>query len=234
VNKHQGFTLIELLIASSILMMILLLGTYSYSLFADKWNKQLGHVNKVVQQVRTLTLLDQLLDGVVPLVLNENAVRGFYFNGAATQLTAISLNGIIRSAQPVVFRLSTETQINGTQQIWYEEAGLKNLLILTEKQAIPFDEPLLLLKNLTQTQFSYFGWESFEVKSQAAFENDTSKRPIWLSNYDGQTRQLQPEKLALMLLFKKTQKETQAQTQVNLNSRYTQNSELLLRDFEGG
>jgi prepilin-type N-terminal cleavage/methylation domain-containing protein len=231
-SKQQGFTLIELLIASSILMMILLLGTYSYSLFADKWNKQLGHVNEVVQQVRTLTLLDQLLDGIVPLVLNENAVNGFYFNGAATQLTAISLNGIIRSAQPVVFRLSTETQNNGTQQIWYEEAGLKNLLILTEKQQIPFDEPLLLLENLTQTQFSYFGWESFDVKSQAAFENDISKRPIWLSNYDGQTRQLQPEKLALVLRFKQTQK--QAQAQVNLNSRYTQNSEILLRDFEGG
>ena len=219
-------------------MMILLLGTYSYSLFADKWHKQLGHVNDVVQQVRTLTLLDQLLDGIVPLVLNENAVSGFYFNGAATQLTAISLNGIIRSAQPVVFRLSTKTQINGSQQIWYEEAGLKNLLILTEKQAIPFDEPLLLLENLTQTQFNYFGWESFAVKSQAAFENDISKRPIWLSNYDGQTRQLQPEKLALILQFKQTktqtQKNTQAQAQVNLNSRYTQNSELLLRDFEGG
>jgi hypothetical protein len=131
----------------------------------------------------------------------------------------------------VVFRLSTETQNNGTQRIWYEEAGLQNLLILTEKQQIPFDDPLLLLENLTQTQFNYFGWESFEVKSQAAFENDTSKRPTWLSNYNGQTRQLQPEKLALMLRFK--QEKAQTQAQVNLNSRYTQNSEILLSNFEG-
>ena len=225
-NKQQGFTLIELLIASSILMMIVLLGTYSYSLFADKWNKQLGHVNEVVQQVRTLTLLDQLLDGVVPLVLNDNNYKSFYFDGTETQLTAISLNGIIRSAEPVVFRLSTETLINGSQRVWYEEAGLQNLLILSEKQQLPFDAPLLLLENLAQIQFSYFGWESFEVKSQAAFENDISKGRVWFSNYNGQTRQLQPEKLSMKLQFQ--------QAQVNLHSRFTQNSEMLLRDFEGG
>lgn len=221
-KKTQGFTLIELLIASSILVMIMLVGTYSYSLFADKWNKQLGHVNEVAEQIRTVTLLDQLLDGVVPLVLNENNTNGFYFDGSADELKAISLNGIVRSDEPVIFRLSLDTLINGTKQIWYEEASVQDILLLSAKQSIPFDEPLLLLDNLMQAQFSYFGWQNFEIKSQAAFENDLSKRPYWQPSYQGHVQQLHPEKLSLNIKF--------VDAQLSLNSRYTRNSEVLLRE----
>jgi prepilin-type N-terminal cleavage/methylation domain-containing protein len=223
-KKTQGFTLIELLIASSILVMIMLVGTYSYSLFADKWNKQLGHVNEVAEQIRKVTLLDQLLDGIVPLVLTENNTNGFYFDGSADELKAISLNGIIRSDEAVIFRLSLDTLINGTKQIWYQEASVQDTLLLSAKQSIPFDEPLLLLGNLTQAQFSYFGWQNFEVKSQAAFENDLSKRPSWQPNYQGHVQQLHPEKLLLNLQF--------VDAQLSLNSRYTKNSEILLREFD--
>lgn len=223
-KKTQGFTLIELLIASSILVMIMLVGTYSYSLFADKWNKQLGHVNEVAEQIRTVTLLDQLLDGVVPLVLSENNTHGFYFHGSANELKAISLNGVVRSDEPVIFKLSLDTLINGTKQIWYEEASVQDILLLSAKQSISFDEPMLLLDNLTQAQFSYFGWQNFEIKSQAAFENDPSKRPYWQPNYQGHVQQLHPEKLSLNIQF--------VDAQVSLNSRYTKNSEVLLRESD--
>tara|TARA_R110000868_G_scaffold317544_5_gene578381 strand:+ start:487 stop:1167 length:681 start_codon:yes stop_codon:yes gene_type:complete len=225
-KKQQGFTLVELLISSTILTMILLVGTYSYSLFADKWNKKLGHVNKVAEQVRTLSLLDRLLDGIVPLVIFQKDSKGFYFQGSAQQLTAISQNGFINTQGAVVFQLYLQTSIDGAKKLWYQEASLNGLLLLSTQQTIPFGEPLLLIDKITDLQFNYFGWQSLDVKSEAAFTNDPTKEKDWFTQYAGFERQLQPEKLSLTINVE--------DMQFSLLSLFSQNSESLLRDFDGG
>lgn len=221
----KGFTLIELLIASTILSMVLLVGTYGYSLFADKWNKQLGHVNSVIQQVRAITLVDQLLDGIVPLALNEKNNMGFYFSGSKNRLTAISQNGILSKDSPVAFQLWMQEQINGDKGLWYREADLTNQLILASTQDILFGEPLLIVNSLKDVTFSYFGWRNFELKSQVAFQQDLSKSKQWFENYQGMDSQLQPEKIKLRLEFLKNE--------ISLISLFTENSEAYLSETEG-
>jgi len=206
--------------------MILLVGTYSYSLFADKWNKKLGHVDEVTEQVRTLSLLDRLLDGIVPLVIFQENTKGFYFQGSTQRLTAISQKGLIDTQGPVVFSLYLETSLEGSKKLWYQEASLNTLLLLSNKQSISFDEPLLLLNKITALQFSYFGWQSLDVKSETALTHDKAISKHWYTQYDGFERQLQPEKLSLNIDIEGKP--------FSLLSVFSQNSEALLRDFDGG
>ncbi|MDN4503139.1 hypothetical protein QX776_12055 [Alteromonadaceae bacterium BrNp21-10] len=173
-----------------------------------------------------MTLLDHLLDGIVPLALFPENTKGFYFKGEKNTLTAISQNGMFSINDPVVFRLRLESQKDGTLSLWYEEASLDNLLITNAQQNIPFKTSIQLLKGLHSFEFSYYGWQSFDIKSQAAFEFDASKTRRWYAQYQGMQAQLHPEKLRLLLKL--------PQGQIELISHFTQNSETLMSNMEGG
>jgi prepilin-type N-terminal cleavage/methylation domain-containing protein len=226
-KTHQnGFTLIELMIASTILIMVMLLGTYAYSLFAQKWDKQLGNVNQALRQVKELTLVNNLLDGIVPLALfNERQDPGFYFIGNQQSLTAISLSGLVNQDEPVVFNLSLQQQ-NGKNVLLYREAPTTTNLILSIEQQINYQHELILLDGLKNLSFSYFGWPSFDVKSENSF-NPSNRDPStrWSAEYNGQDSRLHPEKLRLSLSLK--------DGQITINSQFTQYSEMLFRNFEG-
>ena len=86
--------------------------------------------------------------------------------------------------------------------------------------------PLLLLGGLQKLNFNFWGWQSFDVKSEANFQNDSSVSQQWFTQYSGFESQLQPEKLRLSLEFE--------QRGIMLISEYTQNSEVFLREHDGG
>lgn len=224
--KHSGFTLIELMIASTILIMVMLVGTYAYGLFASKWDKQLGNVNQAMGQIKELTLINHLLDGIVPLALfTERQAPGFYFIGGQESLTAISLSGLVNQNEPVVFNLSIQVQ-NGVNVLLYREAPTTTNLILSIEQPIDYQHELRLLVGVESLMFSYFGWPSFDVKSAANF-NPTARGPsaVWFEQYNGQVSSLHPEKLKLNLSFENGL--------ISMLSQYTQDSEMLLRNYEG-
>ena len=226
-KKHtKGFTLVELMIASTILIMVMLVGTYAYSLFAKKWDEQLGNVNQAMWQIKELTLINSLLDGIVPLALfNQREGKGFYFIGEQQSLIAISLQGLVNQDQPVVFSLSLQLQGNENVLI-YREASTSTNLILNTQQQIRYQHQLVLLKGLKNINFDYFGWPSFAVKARNSFEpSSRGPRASWYKKYNGQDAGLHPEKLTLSLGL--------VNGDIYFSSQFTQNSEILLQSYEG-
>ncbi|MGJ8680089.1 PilW family protein [Paraglaciecola sp.] len=223
---QRGFTLIELMIASMILIVVMLVGTYSYSLFSDKWDKQLGNVEQAVNRVKDLSLLNSLLDGVVPLALfNGQKGNGFYFHGEQQTLTAVSLNGLFVQDAPVVFSLSMQ-QINGKNVLLYQETSTTNSLLLKADDVVEFTHSKTLLPGLISAEFTYYGWPSWESKRTFNFTKDLAAFKLgWFDSYEGIITGLHPEKLSLALNFENGS--------LHLNSQYLLNSELLLSEPEG-
>jgi hypothetical protein len=213
------------MIASTILIMVMLVGTYAYSLFATQWDKQLGNVNQAMTQIKQLTLINHLLDGIVPLALfEERQDPGFYFIGEEQSITAISLAGLVNHNEPVVFTLSL-VERDGNPLLLYREAPTTANLILSIDQTIDYQHELALLVGLDGLSFRYFGWPSFVAKSAANYNpSSRSARAGWSASFNGQSRSLHPEKLTLNLRIENGQ--------IKLHSQFTQDSEILLRKFE--
>jgi len=195
---QAGFTLVELLIATTLLSMILFVGSYSYSLFANRWDKELGDFSANIKDVRAMQLLQTVLDGIVPVVVVDEGKPGFYFSGKKQVLTSVSSNGLFDDEFPVVFEISAEQSGPGRMTVIYREASTQDLLLTANGQNIAFNHSITLLDDVAEWRFTYQGWESFEAKSSAKFLNQRvpAKLPSF-EEYSGQVRQLVPEVIAL-------------------------------------
>lgn len=225
--RQSGFTLIELLIASTILIFILLVGSFSFSLFANNWDKKLSHFEQRASEVRDLNLLNNVLDGIVPLALFQGDTPGFYFVGREKSLQAISLNGIFNLDVPVTFLLSFETLPDGKTQLHYRESPVDSQLILNVEQTVGYLNEWTLLVDVTEVSFNYYGWKDlgFKAQNRNLALNNGNLGPKWSASFSGEKRQLMPERIELAIGFDGRS--------IIIQSQLQQNAELFFSGMNG-
>lgn len=215
--KQQGFTLIELLIATSLLSMVIYLGTFSYGLFAQGWSTRLNGFNQTANQTRNLILFRNVLQGTVPLVVeNKDRQSAIFFNGESQQLTGISLNGIFESDSPVVYQLVYDPD---SSNLFYSEVSTRKTLLTEFEQPVVFDRHFVLFENLADSSFEYFGWPSFNDKLNVSSADNESRQPAWFTQYSGDSRKILPDIIKITLRYQDG-REDQLQSQTSQASHY--------------
>lgn len=196
-QRDHGFTLIELMISITILSLLLFTGTYSYSMMAERWNKELGQFSKLQKNAKHLSVLQGVLEGVNSLVVIDNEKEpSFFFIGGEDSLLAVSRSGLFSNEYPEIFRLTSVNKENGLIDLVYQSLSTENFLLLGTEQEINFEKKLILFKNLDKVNFSYLGWPSLTHKINAS-ENKTKQQ--WFSHYSGIDNQLMPQQLSVTL-----------------------------------
>lgn len=195
-KSNKGFTLIELMISVSILSLLLFLGSYSYQLLSNRWQKDLGDFSQTMQVTKNLTLATQVLDGLFPFVVNEqsseNVAPAVLFVGKKHTLFSATRAGLFDDEYPEVFRISVIEKENGKYRVDYQSRSTRNLLLLTTQQEFEFQHHITLFDDLDDVQFEYYGWNGFVERSDAP---ETGENATWRSEYSGIDNQLMPEKV---------------------------------------
>ena len=221
-KRHQGFTLVELMISTTVLIMVMMVGTYGYSLFTRNWERHTGLVDSQFENAKDLARINKVLDSVVPLVIyGESEFGAFFFKGKVSEVTAISATGMFTSGGPVVFSLAFEEQ-EGEGSLLYKELPITSQLITSAEQNINYQYQTRLLKGVDKAEFSYLGWANFDAKIDFKFNpQGAPKMRNWQPSYLSHQTRLHPEKLRVRF--------TIADESVELFSTYLQDSEKLLR-----
>ncbi|WP_281556952.1 prepilin-type N-terminal cleavage/methylation domain-containing protein [Thalassomonas sp. RHCl1] len=198
-KRSQGFTLIELLIVTSILSMLMFVGTYSYSLFTGKWQEDIGQFALVNREASNFQRLDIILSNIMPFVVRKDDEQpGFFFIGGKESLFAITHDGLFSQASAEAFRLSAVKREDDKYALIYQAKPLHALTINTASQSIDFSDKITLFDGLDKIEFQYFGWTSFVERSGANTGKNASK-PQWFTIFSGLDNQTFPEKLTLSL-----------------------------------
>jgi hypothetical protein len=187
----MGFTLIELLLSLSIMMLVLITSMYGYRLYVDAWGRRLSNVEQSFELYQKLYLVSGALKGVTPYLVRDQSLDrfGFYFLGRSEGFTAVTHNPVFNPGYPAVIRVFRETDANGNYQLVYEEASLKNSLLISADQELPFAHRTIILENITTLKFRYYGVDG--ERNSEMFEGTRSKS--WLQSYDGMEIIYQPE-----------------------------------------
>ncbi|MDT0602814.1 prepilin-type N-terminal cleavage/methylation domain-containing protein [Thalassotalea castellviae] len=194
----KGFTLIELMIAISILSLLLLTGSYTYSLMSSRWSKELGNFAIAEKNAKHIELTQRLLEGIQSfIVVNPQKKPFFFFIGHNTSLLAVSQSGFFANEVSEIFRLSAVEKSSGLFDLVYQSKSTQNLLLKGTEQIIEFDQSLVLFSDLTQISFEYFGWRNIDEKTN---DEQNNFAPFWQQSYSGIDKQYMPEKLTLTLV----------------------------------
>lgn len=197
-NSSSGFTLIELMIAIVILSLLLFTGSYSYSLMAERWNKELGHFSSSAQMSKHLELTQKLIEGIQShIVVDKNKTPYFFFIGHQSSLLAVSQAGLFSGNYPEVFRLTAVEKEDGLVDLVYQASSSENIMLKGTEQSIIFTKTLVLFADVEEIFFEYYGWGHYNEKTND--ENNKFKES-WHSNYSGIDRQYMPSKLRLTII----------------------------------
>jgi len=198
-NTQHGFTLIELLIVTTILSLLMFTGSYTYSLFTNKWQSELGQFANSNQRTMGFHRLQTLLTNISPqIILTDDNQPAFYFVGTADSLLAITHDGLFSQSSTEAFLLSSIKTEDGKFKLLYQAKSLADTTILNESQEIEFKQQLILAEQMDDIKFQYFGWSSFQDKKRPVTENFTEQSK-WFTSYSGIDRQLTPEKIEVKL-----------------------------------
>lgn len=202
-KSQKAFTLIELLLAMSIMFMLLVLTATAFQLYNNYGQRSLSAIERSFQQFRHRELLLTSLQSTIPYMVTQKQRFGFYFLGRENGFTAVTANPVFDVDYPAVIRVFKERTEEGKFNLVYEEASLRSVTLLDAEQNLPFKQRLVLLQNLPQINFAYFGWQDNIQKSQATDVEQSMFGPMpeqqWFSEYDGIVAQIHPEKIQLQL-----------------------------------
>jgi len=198
--KVRGFTLIELLIALTIFGMVIGIATYGYSLFSRHWEGRLGHFQQAQNQYQRLDLVVAALENTLPYVVRGPAgAPGFYFLGREEGLTLVTMSPIFSAGDLAVIRVFREPAGNGKWNLLYEEAPLKGVQLRLASQTLPFQHRMIVLRDLPDLTFSYFGWRSIEKRMAVADAPELGYMPEWSSEFDGLVLNVHPQRIAIRI-----------------------------------
>jgi prepilin-type N-terminal cleavage/methylation domain-containing protein len=198
--KVRGFTLIELLIALAIFGMVIGIATYGYSLFARSWEGRLGHFQQAQDQYQRLDLVVAALENTLPYVVRgPTGAPGFYFLGREEGLTLVTMSPIFSAGNLAVVRVFREPAGDGRWNLLYEEAPLKGVQLRLASQTLPFQHRMVVLRDVPDLEFSYFGWRSIEKRMAAADAPELGYLPEWSSEFDGLELNVHPQRIAIRI-----------------------------------
>lgn len=199
--KVTGFTLVELLIATSILLLLVVSVSYSYSLFNEHWNRRLSKIEQQFSAYKSLDLVATAIRNTsvfyvsAELKQGRNNNSGFYFLGRDEGFTAVTNNSVAKAGQLAVFRLFRENDENGTLRLVYEEALLEQAPLVVANQPLDFSFRTVLATGIPVLSFSYYGDDSAIVPL-----DDISVVPKkWFVEYDGMALNNQPEVIRITI-----------------------------------
>ena len=190
-RRNAGFTLIELLISISLLSMIMLLASWSFSIFIERWEGRLGNFSRAVSESKDFILLNNVISTVLPHVVEKENNLGYYFISNEKSLKAVSQNGIFYTSSPVFFKLSVEKQPSGEQYLLYQEGPLLGQVSLDRQLAYSHEK--VLIDNAKNIHFQVYSWQSFDEKIDS--ENpvvNSNKKPQWLTQYNAWQSRIMP------------------------------------------
>lgn len=198
-RQLRGFTLIELLISITILALVIGIATFSFSLFSRNWDGPKSNFERASGQLQRLDLLSRALSDAIPwLVRDDDGELGFYFLGRDEGLTLVTGSPIYAVGSPAVIRVFRESQGLGRWRLVYEEASLQQVLLRRSSQTLPFNRRLVVVDNLGEIGFSYFGWGSAQQRLLGD-EPGSGFAAQWWADYDGLVRVQQPQRIAIKL-----------------------------------
>lgn len=194
-KRSRGFTLVELLISMTILSMIMLLGSWSFSLFTSKWEGRLGHFSQSVSQAKDLILLSDIVSSIIPYVYLSSNKPVYYFSATPTELYGVTQSAIFHPESPVAFKMTVETNDDASKYLLYQEAKLG---VISSKQGINYTHEKVLVEQAEDIHFAIYGWESVDKKM--ASEDPLSAqglKPLWREQYDSSESSLMPISVAI-------------------------------------
>jgi len=196
----RGFTLVELLVALAIFGMVIGIATYGYSLFTRDWDGRFGRFENARAQYQRLDLVVSALENTLPYVVRDDAGRpGFYFLGREEGLTLVTMNPVFSVESLAVIRVFREPSGPGKWNLLYEEAPLTGVQLRQGSQILPFQHRMIVLRDVADLEFGYYGWRSLEMRSEAADAPELDYKPEWLPEYDGLALRMHPERIAIRL-----------------------------------
>jgi prepilin-type N-terminal cleavage/methylation domain-containing protein len=196
----KGFTLIELLIALAIFGMVVGIATYGYSLFSQHWDGRVGRFQEAQHGYQRLDLVVAALENTLPYVVRDDKGEGgFYFLGRDEGLTLVTSSPVFGAGAPAVIRVFRERNASGRWNLLYEEASLAGVQLRLASQTLPFAHRMVVLRDVPDLEFAYFGWETLEQKHLAANEPELGYAPKWMTETDGLTTRVHPQRIALRL-----------------------------------
>ncbi len=194
--KQRGFTLIEMLISATLLMIVMGTAMYGYQLYIQYWHKEEAQQSIQFDSYRNSDLFYTALRGIVPYAVQRNQVYAFYFLGRDDGFTAVTQSPIFNPGALAVIRVFRESLGQGGFQLVYEEASLRNILLMDAEQELPFSHRLVITKKLPQLSFQY-QQTSHEVND--AFPDQLVRVRKWLPEFDGLLLGTHPTKIQLTI-----------------------------------
>ena len=197
-NYNQGFTLIELLISVSILSLLLLVGSFSYSLLAENWQDVTKNFDKTERDSRALNHLRSVLSGILPYVVYEEPIIKkpvLFFTGNERRILSVTHSGLFNEKRTELFRIEATVNANGKLDLLYFSSTLLQPIIYAD-QIIELEKELVLIRNLDNVSFQYLGWDNYQNKYQ---EPENYIPPTWRNQFSGISNQLLPETIEINL-----------------------------------
>lgn len=199
-KMSKGFTLVELLISVVILTLLMFVGSYSYSILSERWNRDLGNFKETNSLAKHLVMLQRSINGVIPLVVRHQQTPVFFFEGSEKSLLAVTSNGLFSNGEPEIFRLELIENKNQKFDLVYQAVSTNESFLLSTEQEIQFTKELIVLKDIDDITFSYLGWDSLAEKSRRQSNRSHLK---WYSKYSGIDANLIPEGMKVNLVLEK-------------------------------
>ena len=179
--KAKGFTLIEVLLAMMLLSMVMYIGSLSFSIFSDRWQKELGSFNADVSEARKLLLLRQLFQGASNYLVRDTDNRAAYlFQGDARELVFVTNSPVFNTGYQAWVKLSVHTLATGQQQLRYEEYSFAATPLFSVTAQPKPDHSMVIMQD-DNIRFNYFGWNSFA--DRISYIESGQGAPSWQISY---------------------------------------------------
>lgn len=201
ITFNKGFSLVELLVAMSILIMVTLIGNYGYNLYARYWQKELGHYQEVFERIKGVSRLHNVIISIKPYLIrgDENEIY-HYFEGTQSVLRSVVASSLTNPRYPAIFEMVVITN-NNIKSLVYRERVMDTGPILNEKQLGDYSQEFTLLTNISDITFEYFGWENYQVRSQALNEQSGDLlTQRWFGLYSGKDTLIPPNVIRISII----------------------------------
>jgi prepilin-type N-terminal cleavage/methylation domain-containing protein len=196
-GKIKGFTLIELLLSVTILTMIMLLATYSFSIFTSRWEGRLGHFSAHLSEAKDHILLNDIVSSTLPYVYRTKNTIGYYFDLVPGQLSAVTQSAIFHPDSPVAYRLSIEQLENDSYYLLYRET---KLTVLNASVTPVYTHEKILIAKAKSISLKVLAWKDLQQKIQSEDPLvNSDKTPIWREEYHADESNIMPQ--AVMIVW---------------------------------
>lgn len=174
-SKQTGFTLIELLLATSVLMLVLYAGYFGYGLYTQKCQTRTNYFWQQSQQALAFDAITRVFESASTYVVESDKNEpAQYFSGDKERVIFISTSPLFNHEASVVeFKI---LQNDGVYSLVYNEASMRNNLLLKQSDVIEWEHQVTLLENLKRISFVYYGWSGLDEVSRNYKEDNVNSQ----------------------------------------------------------